>query len=57
MSVVQYLRQHALAVLEAAPYLDDERAFARGIAEFTLEQAEKLSRYPKEAVTIPADDL
>jgi serine/threonine-protein kinase HipA len=49
------IRQHALTVLDAAPYLDDEREFARGIAEFALEQVEKLSRYAKEAVAIPAD--
>lgn len=51
------IRRHALAVLNTGPYLDDEREFARGIAEFALEQAVKLARYAKEAVAIPVDYL
>lgn len=51
------IRQHALAVLAAAPYFDDERAFARGIAEFALGQAEKLVLHAKEAVAIPGGYL
>ena len=49
------IRQHVLAVLEAAPYLDEEREFARGIAEFTRDQAGKLAMYAKEAVAIRDD--
>lgn len=47
------IQQHALAVLDAAPYFDEERAFARGIAEFALAQAEKLLMYAREAKATP----
>lgn len=51
------IQQHALSVLKASPYQDDERAFALGIAHFALAQAEKLRLYAKEAMAIPEDYL
>lgn len=51
------VRQHAAALVESGPYLDDERAFVGAIAQYAIAQAQRLCDSAAEAITIPDDML
>jgi serine/threonine-protein kinase HipA len=51
------MEKHAIAVANSEPYEDEERNFARQIAQFALSQAEKLHQCAVEAAKISEDYL